>query len=145
MSERLLSQLLLFALFSLGGWGIIGVGISGNIDMRRRMERERTRTTGEVVELVPSRKRARNGRDSWHPLVAFRADGQERRLESPDAYWPGQVNVGETVEILYDADDPSRFHLEKLQEIENTSGWVLIRSGIVWIVVAAIISLLAIR
>jgi len=144
MDERLMTALVVFALFSLGGWAVIWIGVKGNIEARRRGEREHSRTSGKVVRLVSREHRygRHNRRTFWYPVVAFYAEGRAYELESKDGLWADAVAEGDEVELLYDADDPSRFHLEMFGESDARSGGHLIRFGIAWVIVAVVVAVL---
>ena len=146
MDDHLLFFLVLFPLLAVGGVALIWIGMSGTRKARRRAERERVRASGTVVDMV---KHLSLGRGkpltAWHPVVEFRADGQTLRCESRDGYSSGQFTVGERVDLLYDADDPSRYHLEKLAEWEATGDRITIVVGILWVVIAGIIAWLVSR
>ena len=146
MDDHLLFFIVLFPLLAVGGVALIWIGLSGTRRARRRAERERARASGTVVDMV---KHLSLGRGkpliAWHPVVEFRVDGQIRRYESRDRYMSGQFTVGERVELLYDADDPSCYHLEKLTEWEATGDRITIVVGILWVVIAGIIAWLVSR
>ena len=146
MDDHLLFFLALFPLLAVGGVALIWIGMSGTRKARRRAERERVRASGTVVDIV---KHLSLGRGkpliAWHPVVEFRAEGQLLRHESREGYWPAQIRVGDHVEIRYDADDPSRYHLEKLAEWEATGDRITIVVGIFWVVIAGIIAWLVSR
>ena len=146
MDDHLLFFLVLFPLLAVGGVALIWIGLSGTRKARRRAERERARASGTVVDMV---KHLSLGRGkpliAWHPVVEFRVEGQTLRYESREGYLTGQFKVGECVDILYDADDPSRYHLEKLVEWEAKGDKITIVVGILWVVVAGIIALLMSR
>ena len=146
MDDHLLFFLVLFPLLSVGGFALVGIGLSGFRKASKQAERERVRASGTVVDMV---KRLSLGRGkpltAWHPVVEFRVEGQTLRYESREGYLTGQFKVGECVDILYDADDPSRYHLEKLVEWEAKGDKITIVVGILWVVVAGIIALLMSR
>lgn len=141
MDDHLLLFLVLFPLLSVVGIALIWIGLSGIRKARVRAERERTRASGTVVDMVRHLSLGR-GKPciAWHPVVEFRADGQTVRHESRTGYQAGQRRLGERVDILYDADDPSHFHLEKLSEWEAAGDRVTVIVGILWIVVASIVA-----
>ena len=80
---------------------------------------------------------------AWHPVVEFRADGKTLRYEGSTVCRSEQVQVGERVDILYDAEDPSHYHLEGLSEWEATGDRVTVGFGILWIVIAGVIAVIA--
>lgn len=146
MDDHLLFFLVLFPLLSVGGFALVGIGLSGFRKASKQAERERVRASGTVVDMV---KHLSLGRGkpltAWHPVVEFRVEGQTLRHESRDGYLSGQFTIGERVELLFDADDPSRYHLEKLAEWEATGDRITIVVGILWVVIAGIIAWLVSR
>ena len=146
MDDHLLFFLVLFPLLSVGGFALVGIGLSGFRKAGEQAERERVRASGTVVDMV---KHLSLGRGkpltAWHPVVEFQAEGQILRYESRDGYMSGQFKVGERVDLLYDADDPSRYHLEKMAEWEAAGDKITIMVGILWVVVAGVIAFLVSR
>ena len=146
MDDHLLFFMVLFPLLAVGGVALIWIGLSGTRRARRRAERERARASGTVVDMV---KRLSLGRGkpltAWHPVVEFQVEGQTLRHESRDGYMSNQFKVGERGDLLYDADDPSCYHLEKLTEWEATGDRITIVVGILWVVIAGIIAMLVSR
>ena len=129
MDDHLLFFLVLFPLLAGGGIALIWIGLSGTRKARRRAERERARASGTVVDMVKHLSLGRGKPHTvWHPVVEFRAEGQTLRYESHDGYLPDQIKVGERVDLLYDADEPSCYHLEKLAEWEATGDKELCRN-----------------
>ncbi len=143
MDDHLLFFLVLFPLLAVGGVALIWIGLSGTRKRRRRAERECSRTIGTVVDMVKHLSLGR-GRPLtvWHPVVEFPAEGQTLRYESRDGYLSDQFKVGERVDLLYDADDPACYHLEKLAEWEATGNKITVMVGILWIVISGIIAFL---
>ncbi len=139
MNDRFLFFLVLFLLLSVGGISLIVIGLSGIRKTSEQMERERVSVSGTVVDMV---KRLSLGRGKplivWHPVVEFRAEGQTVRQETREGYLAGQHTVGECVDILYDADDPRCYHLEKDFEKQITVHRVTVLVGILGIIIAGI-------
>ena len=146
MDEHLLFFLVLFPLTAVGGVALIWIGLSQIRKARRRAEQERARASGTVVDMVKHLS-LRRGKPIavWHPVVEFRAEGQTFRNECRDGYLQGQIKVGEDVDLLYDADDPGCYHLEKLTEWEAAGDRITIVVGILWVVIAGIIAMLVSR
>ena len=141
MDDQLLLFLVLFPLLSAGGIALLWIGLSGARKANEQAERERTRAAGVVVDRVRHFSLGR-GKPlmGWHPVVEFRVDGKTRRHESCAGYWSDQFSIGESVEILYDADDPSHFHLEEQFERQASADRVTVIVGVLWIVVAGIVA-----
>jgi hypothetical protein len=141
MDDHFLLFLVLFPLISVGGIALLWIGLSSIRKTRLRAEQERAMASGTVVDVV---KHLSLGRGKplifWHPVVEFMVEGRTQRHESRIGYRSEQLTVGERVDILYDADDPSHYHLEKLSEWEATGDRVTVVVGIIWIVVAGVIA-----
>ena len=146
MKDQMLLFLVLLLLLSVSGIALLWIGLSGVRKARRQAERERTRASGTVVGMA---KHLSLGRGkpliAWHPVVEFQADGKTLRHESRTGYLVDQFTLGESVDILYDADDPSHYHLEKLFERNITGDKVTAIFGILWLVGAAIVAYIASR
>ena len=128
---------------SLLGWVWLICGISGWRDILRHEERERARATGTVMEVIRVERRYRGRRGSrpktfvsYYPVVEFQAEGRLVRDQSAYGFPTKELSVGDSVEILYDADDPSHFHLDgtydRLRRV-NT-GYIL--AGILWLIIS---------
>ena len=147
MSEAALACVFCLGIFSLVGLGILRIGLQGQRDWERRLERERTRATGTVVGYV-SRRRS-FGRSSLitrqYPVVEFRVDGGLQRHACDCELSPDEFPVGTALEVLYEADDPARFHPEAYHRIEEGGNRHFIRFGLVWIACMAVGAWLAVR
>ena len=146
MDDQLLLFLVIFPLVSAGGIALICIGLSGMRKVRRMAERERSRASGTVVDIA---KHTSLGRGkpliSSYPVVEFSAGGRNFRLESRAGYWADQFAVGDRVDILYDAEDPRCFHLEKLLQQQIILDKIIVAFGILWIIVAGVVSLVVCR
>ena len=87
---------------------------------RRREEAERARTMGTLVGFSSKRHRhgsvrRRNRRfvTVYYPIVSFQVDGLEYKLESADIVPRDEYQEGQSVDLLYDSDDPTHFHLDR--------------------------------
>ena len=141
MDDHFLLFLVLFPLISVGGIALLWIGLSGIRKARVRAKRERARASGTVVDMVRHLSLGR-GKSlfSWHPVVEFMVEGRTLRHESRTGYRSEQIRVGESIEILYDADAPSHFHLEKLSEWEAAGDRVTVIAGILWIIIAGVVA-----
>ncbi len=144
MDDPLQRMILIFVLVNLPAWCFIGYALYSTVKERRRQDREYTRATGTVTELIPHEVRTgRNGTRIeiyWKPVVEYNADGTLVKHESPIEYREGDFEVGETVDLFYDLNDPSHFHLEKHYEREAYTAKLCIKIGLVWTVVSAVIA-----
>ena len=108
----------LFTLIFTGVWCLVGViflavGFGLRRSFLRREERLRARATGTVTEVVRRVDHSSDGGSaSWYPIVSFEADGRAISLESDAGGGRKRFYEGQSVEVLYDPDDPSRFMLE---------------------------------
>ena len=97
-----------------------------------------------MTELIPHQ--VRTGKSGtrietyWKPMVEYNADGTLVKHESPIEYREGDFEVGETVDLFYDLNDPSHFHIEKLYEREANTARLCVKIGLVWAVVSAVIA-----
>ena len=141
MDDHLLLFLVLFLFLSVGGVAMLWIGLSGIRKARVQAERECVRASGTVVELAKHMSLVR-GRPLivWHPVVEFQADGKTHRLECRTGYWVDQFKVGEGVDVLYAADDPGHYHLEKYFEQHISADRVTVIAGVVWLVVSAVVA-----
>ena len=144
MEMKLLTGLLIFAVTSAGGWAILWIGIRGAFATRSRYERERSRASGRVEKVTSRELRyGRRGRRMvYYAEVSFRAEGRAYRLECPDGLWKGAVSVGDEADVLYDPDDPTRFHLGFFEESDRRSNVYMMLVGGVWLAVSLALALL---
>ena len=144
MDDPLMKTLLIFVLVNLPAWFFIGYAIYSLLKERRRQEEESTRATGKVTQLLPHE--VRSGKYGahidiyWRPVVEFNADGTLVEHESELVYSEGDFEVGEVVDLFYDLNDPSRFHLEKHYEREAFTAKLCLKIGLGWFVIAAVIA-----
>ena len=106
---------------------------------RRREEAERARTTGVFVGFSAKRHRHGSVRSLnrrlvtvYYPIVSFQVDGVEYKLESADIVPRNEYLEGQSVNLLYDSDDPTHFHLDRgdLKE-QSTRDAIII--ALVWL------------
>ena len=108
----------LFTLIFTGTWCLLGViflcvGIGLRRSAARRDERLRARAQGTVTEVV-RRVGGSYGKSgpAWYPIVDFNADGRTVSLECAEGGGRKSFYEGQSVEVLYDPDDPSCFRLD---------------------------------
>lgn len=108
----------LFVLLFTGIWCFIGlvffcVGAGLRRAYSRREERLRARAEGVVTEVVRKVSHGSEGESvGWYPIVEFTVDGRRVSLQSGVDSGRRQYFEGQTVEVLYDPDDPFVFRLE---------------------------------
>lgn len=140
MSKAAQKALVFFAVCSLVGWILLFTGLGVRRDRRRREERERTRATGMIVDYERTRHVRRGVHSYWKPVVEFMADGETIRRAYAMFGDPEKHPVGEAVEVLYDANDPERFHLE-MDTTYADGGATATRAAIVWILLSALLAI----
>ena len=108
----------LFVVFFSGTWGLVGaiflaVGIALRRSALRKAERRRARASGTVVEVARHVSHSDSSTSvSWNPVVEFEYEGRRVTLESEDGVSRRKYYEGQSVEVLYDPDDPSCFGIE---------------------------------
>lgn len=148
MDSLTLALLITLGIFLLPGIAILRTGLKGRREWRERVERERARTTGVVADIRMERKHVRRGPGwtSCTPVVEFRAEGRPYRLDATASTQPDEFAAGDSVDVLYDPDDPTRFHIEG-RACEESGDGHLIRTGLIWIacILAIAVAFLAIN
>ncbi len=124
----------LFAAISAAGWILLIVGIAIQRYQSLRQEQERTRATGTVVAHAGGTGRGRY----CIPVIEFTADGQKIRQRCKGTFEREKYPVGQTLDILYDADAPTRFHPDAAVEVNP--GRILVLIGVAWIAFAVILT-----
>lgn len=142
--EKIGTALIMFAISALAGAAIIRIGASGRKKSRERLEQERKSCTARVVDVISELHRY--GRNSshrvWYPVVQFRAEGKDHCLVNYDGMQKDQYAVGDTVEIRYDEADPEHFHFVEWETSDDIGNGHMIRMGIIWIAVSAVVALI---
>lgn len=123
----------LFAALSAAGWILLIVGAALRRHHLRRLEQERTRATGTVVAHDDGGRGA-----LCRPVIEFTADGRTVRQPCSGTFERKKYPVGQTLDVLYDADDPGRFHPDEAAEASPGRGLIL--GGLLWIMLAAILA-----
>lgn len=141
LSESTLAALICFAIFSLAGWIMLVSALQSRRKRLYREERERARATGKIVEYIHRTKRIYRGPTIRQtlPVIEFTADGRLIRQEYENSLKEADYPVGAAVDVLYDADDPARFHLEADESFAKEAG-SLLRIGVVMIVASAVLA-----
>lgn len=98
---------------SLGiGCLIVVCGLVGRRKWQARVDRERVRTAGIVVDHV---RNPAGG--AYLPMIAFLADGVKQQAIWKSTIRTGKLELGQEVEVLYDPDHPESFHLAQEEEV----------------------------
>ena len=140
IQELEIKMLLFFAAFSFAAWILLFTGLSMRRQKRKREISETTRVTGTIVDYVSrdlniGRKVPRH---VWIPVIEF-TYGKTYRLQYNDSLDREKHPVGESVDLLFDLNDPTHFHLEADENYAN-GGVNAIRVAAVWILLAAVLS-----
>ena len=140
MDEITTKSLLFFLIVSGMGWIILLVGIRSHREQKNREIWEYSRTTGTIAEYVRKETRtySRGVRRIvyWCPVIAFTAEGRPFRLEYENRLNQEEHPVGQTVDVLYDINNPEHFHLDCDPAFSKGSGNIM-RLGLVWILASA--------
>lgn len=143
MSE-IVKSILLFLGCSLIGWIFVGVALHTRRYQQKKELEERTLTTGTIVDMVKKVNRAGRGRPVKYyvPVVAFEVNGHTYRLENENGLRKkDKIIIGKSVDILYDENDPTRFHLAE-DDANEKSSESLLRLGVILIAVFAVLTVL---
>ena len=136
--------LILFLGWSLAGWILIGVALYTKRYQRKKEENERSLVSGEIVDAVKKVHRpGRGGTTIYYvPVVEFTASGRLYRLENENGSREREkIIVGKSVDVMYDENDPTHFHLTE-DDANETSSNSLLRFGVILIVGAAALDVL---
>lgn len=153
-----MNSTLLALIITLGIMAIFGLfGLIEALEDRRKWHRreqaEHARTTGVIVGFAEERHRHGKVRNRnvhyvtvYYPIVRFQADGAEYKVKSTSNIPRDKYNEGQTVDLLYDPNNPTYFHLDRGDmEYRSTRGAIIF--VLVWltIVVASIVVLLSVN
>ena len=138
MDTMLVKILVCFAVFSWIGWIILFTGLSVRREKRKREMTERNYAAGVIVDHVhkESSSGGAQGAFLWYPVVEFTAFERTYRLRYDHAMSVNRQPAGSAVEVRYDGNDPTRFHLQEDPTFLN-GGRTAMRIGLVWIAVSA--------
>ena len=142
----MLNENALFILAFTGVWCLVGavflcVGIGLRRAAIRREERQRARAEATVVQVLRRVNRGYHSRGySWHPVVRFEVDGRAVCLESGEGFGSKRFCEGQTVEVLYDPDDPACFRLEG-RDLLMLLGKIFLAVGLGCVAIGATVAL----
>lgn len=134
-------------IITLGLMALFGLlGLIESLESRRAWQNreafERTRTTGTIVGFAEERRRYRNGRSPiahyytvCYPIVRFQVDGTEYKLKSTRIVPRDKCHEGQAVDLLYDSNNPTHFHLDQ-GDMEERSTWGAIVFALAWLTCA---------
>lgn len=127
---------LAFGLLSIMGFVMIGVALYVKRYQRKKEENERELVSGTIVDAVEKINKAPRSRSVrfYVPLVEFTANGQVYRLENENGVREkDKIIVGQSVDVMYDALDPTHFHITS-DDANETGASSLMRYGVIWLI-----------
>jgi len=129
MNSTLQAAVIALGLFALFGLFAL-IEALGDRRKRRRMEdAERARTVGVIVDYAEERHRHshRHGQvrstryvTIYYPIVHFQVDGTEYKLKSTSFVPREEYRESQAVDLLYDPNNPTHFHLDR-GDVEDRS------------------------
>lgn len=131
--------LILFLGVSLTGWIFVGVALYTRRYQKKKEQNERALSSGRIVDLAEKVNQAVRGRPVRYyvPVVEFEANHQIYRLENENGYrQKDKIILGKSVDVMYDANDPTHFHLTE-DDANAASSGSLLRLGVIIIGCAA--------
>lgn len=142
MNSTLLAVIITLGIFAIAGlFGLIEA-LGDRSKWLKREEVERSRTTGVIVGFAEERHRYRRRRSLnahyvtvYYPIVRFQADGVEYELKSTSIVPLDQYPEGQSVDVLYDPNNPTHFHLDRGDAQERSSRGTVI-FALVWLAIA---------
>ena len=136
--------LLFFAVLSINGLIFIGVGLHTVRYQRKKEENETESARGVIVDIAKKKTRPARGRSVTYyvPVIEFTAGEKLYRLENENGSRDREsVVIGRSVDVLYDPEDPARFHLAD-DDANVTGADSLLRMGMIIIAGAAVMTVL---
>ncbi len=153
MDSTLQALIITLGIFVIAGLFALIEALGHRNKWLKREEAERTRTTGVIVGFAEERHRYRRRRSLnahyvtvYYPIVCFRADGVEYRVKSTSIVPRDKYLEGQAVDLLYDPNNPTHFHLDRGDTEERSARGAII-FALVWLIitVAIIIVLLSVN
>ena len=153
MNSTLLALIITLGIFALFGLLALIENIYDRHKWHRREQAEHARTTGVIVGFAEERHRHGKVRNRnvhyvtvYYPIVLFQVDGVEYVLKSTSIVPRDIFPEGQSVDLLYDLNNPIHFHLDR-GDMEARSTRDAIIFALVWltITVATIVVLLCIN
>lgn len=142
MNSTLLAVIITLGIFAIAGLFALFEALGDRRKWLKREEVERSRTTGVIVGFAEERHRYRRRRSLnahyvtvYYPIVRFQADGVEYELKSASIVPPDKYPEGQSVDLLYDPNNPTQFHLDRGDmEERSTRGTIIF--ALVWLTIA---------
>ena len=142
MSDTLL-YIILFLGWSLIGFIFVGVAIYTKRYQRKKEMNERCLTSGKIVDIVERVHHSGRGGTSrcYVPVIEFSANNQAYRLENENGVRErDKIELGKSVDVMYDESDPKHFHLTE-DDSNETAANSLLRFGVILIAGAAVLDI----
>lgn len=153
MNSTLLAVIITLGIFALAGLFALFEALGDRSKWLKREEVERSRTTGVIMGFAEERHRYRRRRSLnahyvtvYYPIVRFQADGVEYKLKCTSIVPRDKYPEGRSVDLLYDPNNPTHFHLDRGDAQERSNRGTII-FALVWlaIAVATIVVLLSVN
>ena len=139
MNSTMLAVIITLGIFVIAGLFALIEALGDQSKWLKREEAERTRTTGVIVGFAEERHRYRRRRSlnahyvTVHfPIVHFQVDDVEYRLKSRGIVPRDKFREGQSVDLLYDPNNPTHFHLDR-RDTEERSARGTIIFALVWL------------
>ena len=133
MSDGLL-YLILFLGFSLTGFIFIGVALHTKKYQRKKELVESAYAAGKIVDCIEKQHRSgRYGTVRYYvPVIGFTENENGYRERD-------KIEIGKPVDVMYDPNDPARFHLTE-DDANDKASESLLRFGLIIVIGAAILT-----
>ena len=142
MNSTLLAVIITLGIFAIAGLFALFEALGDRRKWLKREEVERSRTTGVIVGFAEERHRYRRRRSLnapyvtvYYPIVRFQADGVEYELKSASVVPRDKYPEGQSVDLLYDPNNPNHFHLDRGDAQERSNRGTII-FALVWLAIA---------
>ncbi|MBQ9010999.1 MAG: DUF3592 domain-containing protein, partial [Clostridia bacterium] len=120
-------MIFMYISITLAGWILLIAGLRVNRGKTRKDEDERSLTTGTIIST--------EDKGTKHLKVQYRVNGKVY-TEELNGNVPPEM-IGKIIDVYYNSNEPSSFHIEALQKKRKTS--VLAVIGAIWIAIGTIV------
>ena len=138
----LMASIIVFIGCSLSGWIFVCVAIYTERYQRKKEATERALASGKIVDAVMKVNRGSRGRPVTYyvPVIEFEANSQVYRLENENGVrHVEEIEIGKSVDVMYDPNEPAHFHITTDDANEKTSASIM-RIGVIIIIGAAVLA-----
>lgn len=139
----LMASIIVFIGCSLSGWIFVCVAIYTERYQRKKEATERALASGKIVDSVQKVNTAGRRRPTTYyvPVIEFEANGQVYRLENENGVrHVEEIEIGKSVDVMYDPNEPAHFHITTDDANEKTSASIM-RIGVIIIIGAAVLAI----